>query len=99
MMKQSGPEEGNKGLTFSIALASVLGFGGLITVGIVSVFLLGGLWLDRIMDTKPFFTLLLTIVSAPISIFVMYRMALSSISKINPPVTRTDGERDKVSQS
>ncbi|MEO5886833.1 MAG: AtpZ/AtpI family protein [Anaerolineales bacterium] len=91
-MKQSDRNEGNRGLTFSIALAGVLGIGGLITLGIVIVFLLGGLWLDRIMDTRPFFTLLLMIVSAPISIFAMYRVAMSSISKINPPVKRTDGD-------
>jgi len=93
-MKQSDHKEGNKGLTFSMALASVLGIGGLITLGIVIVFLLGGLWLDRIMDTKPFFTLLLMIVSAPISIFVMYRVAMSSISKIIPPAKSTDGDKE-----
>jgi len=93
-MKRSDRDKGNKGLTFSMALAGVLGIGGLITLGIVMVFLLGGLWLDRIMDTKPFFTLLLMIASAPISIFVMYRVAMSSISKINPTVKRTDGDEE-----
>jgi multisubunit Na+/H+ antiporter MnhG subunit len=93
-MKQSGSSEENKNLTFSMALASVLGIGGLITLGIVIVFLLGGLWLDRIMDTRPLFTLLLMIVSAPISIILMYRVAMSSISKINPPAKRTDGEKE-----
>lgn len=92
-MKRSDRKEGNRGLHFSMALAGVLGIGGLITLGIVIVFLLGGLWLDRIMDTKPFFTLLLMIVSAPISIFLMYWVAMSSISRINPPVQRTDEDK------
>ena len=91
-MKQSNQNDGNKGLPFAMALAGVLGFGGLITLGIVIVSLLGGLWLDRILDTKPLFTLLLMIVSAPISIFVMYRVAMNSISKINPPAKKTEGD-------
>lgn len=93
-MKQSDHREENKGLTFSMALASVLGMSGLITLGIVIVFLLGGLWLDRIMDSKPLFTLLLLIVSAPISIFLMYRVAMSSISKLSLPTKGTDGEKE-----
>ena len=93
-MKQSDGNKGSKGFTFSMALAGVMGIGGLITLGIVMVFLLGGLWLDRAMGTKPFFTLFLMIVSAPISIFVMYRVAMNSISKINPPVKRTDADKE-----
>ena len=77
-----------------MAVAGVLGIGGLITLGIVILFLLGGLWLDRAMNTKPLFTLLLMIVSAPISIFVMYRVAMNSISKMNPPVKSTDGDKE-----
>ena len=93
-MKQSDGNKGHKGFTFSMALAGVMGIGGLITLGIVMVFLLGGLWLDRTMGTKPFFTLFLMIVSAPISIFVMYRVALSSISKMNLPAKQTDGDKE-----
>lgn len=75
-----------------MALVSVLGFGGLITLGIVIVFLLGGMWLDSNMGTKPFFTMLLMLVSAPISVFVMYRVMMRSISKIIPPAKNTHGE-------
>jgi len=92
-MKQSGNDENNKGLTFSVALAGVLGVGGLITLAIVIVSLLVGLWLDRTLDTKPLFTLLLMIVSAPISIFVMYRVAMNSISKMTPPGKKTEGDK------
>jgi len=76
-----------------MALAGVLGMGGLITLAIVIVSLLGGLWLDRTLDTKPLFTLLLMIVSAPISIFVMYRVAMNSISKMTPPGKKTEGDK------
>ena len=78
-MKQSDSNDGNKSLSFSMALAGVLGVGGLVTLVIVIVSLLGGLWLDRVMDTKPLFTLLFMVASAPISIFVMYRVAMNSI--------------------
>lgn len=77
-----------------MALVSVLGFGGLITLGIVIVFLLGGLWLDSYIGTKPFFTMLLMLVSAPISIFVMYRVMMRSIAKIIPPAKKSDGESE-----
>ncbi len=77
-----------------MALLSVLGFGGLITLGIVIVFLLGGLLLDSYMGTKPIFTMLLMIVSAPISIIVMYRVMMRSISKLIPPAKIPDGESE-----
>jgi F0F1-type ATP synthase assembly protein I len=91
-MKQSDQNDGNKSLSFSMALASVLGMGGLVTLGIVILALLGGLWLDRTMNTRPLFTLLLMIASAPISIFVMYRVAMNSISKMAPPAKKTEGD-------
>jgi F0F1-type ATP synthase assembly protein I len=91
-MKQSDQNDDNKSLSFSMALAGVLGMGGLVTLGIVILALLGGLWLDRTMNTKPLFTLLLMIASAPISIFVMYRVAMNSIAKMTPPAKKTEGD-------
>lgn len=75
-----------------MALAGVLGLGGFLTLGIVILALVGGLWLDNTLGTRPLFTLLLMVVSAPISIFVMYRVAMNSISKMNTPVKKTEGD-------
>lgn len=90
-MNQSNNDQ-NKGLPFTMALAGVLGLGGFLTLGIVILALVGGLWLDNTLGTRPLFTLLLMVVSAPISIFVMYRVAMNSISKMNTPVKKTEGD-------
>jgi F0F1-type ATP synthase assembly protein I len=74
----------NRQLAFSMALAVVLGLGGLLTLLIVLGALLAGLWLDNSLNTRPIFTILLMIISAPISIYVMYRLAMYGISKIAP---------------
>jgi F0F1-type ATP synthase assembly protein I len=48
---------------------------------VVVAALFGGLWLDSALKTKPLFTLLLVIGSVPIGIFLMYRVAMSVISR------------------
>ncbi len=78
--------------SFTMTLAGVVSLGGFIILGIVIGALALGLWLDGMLNVKPLFTILLMIVSAPISIFVMYRVAMSAISKMSPPSTKNQGE-------
>ncbi|MCL4876923.1 MAG: AtpZ/AtpI family protein [Anaerolineae bacterium] len=44
-----------------------------------------GLWLDSTLDTKPAFTLILLVLSAPVSLVLMLQMVLRSVNQITPP--------------
>jgi multisubunit Na+/H+ antiporter MnhG subunit len=87
------PGDENRQLAFSMALAVVLGLGGLLTLLIVMGALLTGLWLDNNLNTRPLFTILLMIVSAPVSIYLMYRVAMYGISKMTPASKNSQGEK------
>ena len=73
--------------TLNLALASVAGLGGCVTVAILLAALLLGLWLDGVLKTKPLFTLVLVIGSAPVGLFAMYRVAMSAVARIKPAPT------------
>lgn len=67
--------------SLSIAVMIVVGLGGVLVLALVMGILLLGIALDRALNTRPLFTIGLMILSAPVSIFVMYRVAMSVISK------------------
>ena len=82
--------------TFNLALASVAGLGGSLVLIVVIGALFGGLWLDNTLKTKPLFTLVLVMGSVPVGIFLMYRVALSVISRsVAKPKTDTSRQGEK----
>jgi F0F1-type ATP synthase assembly protein I len=73
----------------SLRLAfSVMGQIGLLTIGLVIGALVGGLWLDKAFSTRPLFTVLLTVASFPVSLYIIYRVALGAVSKIHSPAAQ-----------
>ena len=68
----------------NLGLAGFAGQVGCLTLVIIMAALLGGLWLDNQFGVKPLFTILFLIGSVPITIFVMFRVAMSAISRIKP---------------
>ncbi len=78
--------------------ASVLGQVGFWTLGLITVALLGGLALDRLLDTRPLFTILLTLGSFPLMFYIIYRVAMRAVARIEPgpsePRAKEDGKRD-----
>ena len=77
--QQSGPDRGLS--TLNLTLASVAAQVGCLTFAIVLAALFGGLWLDNLLKTKPLFTIVFVMGSMPVGIVVMYRVAMSVISK------------------
>jgi hypothetical protein len=69
----------------NLALAAVAGQAGCSTVVIVFLALFGGLLIDSRLHTRPAFTLGLVLLSIPVSLYIMVRMVLSTISQITPP--------------
>jgi hypothetical protein len=64
------------------ALVLLLGQVGCLTFSIIIVSLVVGLWLDGRYDTRPLFALALVLLSAPISLYIMYRIVLGRMARL-----------------
>lgn len=73
----------------NLMVAAAAGQAGLATVVLVFVALFAGLWLDSLVGVRGPFTIGLLILSVPLSLTMMVRMALSATRKIEPPQTST----------
>lgn len=69
----------------NMAYAAVAGQAGCVSVPIIFGALFCGLWLDSTLDTKPAFTLILLVLSVPVSLVLMLQMVLRSVNQITPP--------------
>jgi len=78
-MSQDGitPDRANALRALQMALLGVIGQVGCLTLVIILVALVAGLWLDNQFQTRPMFTIILIIVSMPITIFLMFRVVLT----------------------
>ncbi len=68
----------------NLALYSVGGQVGCATLIIVFAALFIGIGLDKLLGTKPVLTLILTLGSAPLSLFITYRLAMRAVQSANP---------------
>ncbi|MBN1450139.1 MAG: AtpZ/AtpI family protein [Anaerolineales bacterium] len=82
---------------FNTILATVVGQVGCLTPVILLGALFVGLWLDRQFDTKPLFTILFIVGSAPVSVFVLYRIVRTATAKlkIDNQVKNTEEDPDR----
>jgi len=79
------PETPKKNQTVNnLAVYSVGGQIGCATLGIVLLALFVGIGLDKFLGTKPVFTLIFVLGSAPLSLFLTYQMAMRAVKSINP---------------
>ena len=68
----------------NLTLASIAGQVGCLTLIIIFVALFAGMWLDRYLDTKPLFTIILLVGSVPVTLFLMFRVVKAATSRIKP---------------
>ena len=66
----------------NLGLAGIAGQVGFVALLIVAVALGAGLWVDRLLNVRPLFMILFLIGSVPITIFIMIRLALGAVSKV-----------------
>jgi uncharacterized membrane protein YedE/YeeE len=84
-----------------MAVAGLLGQIGCLTVLVVLAALGAGLWLDGRLQTKPIFTLGLLLGSVPVSLYLMVRILLAGMARIQgeggakTPVIEEEGELGK----
>jgi hypothetical protein len=77
------PPEKRPQQDYAMRVMAVGGEIGCITLGIVLVAVFGGLWLDRMLGTKPIFTFILVLLSAPIALYFTFRVALRLMNRMN----------------
>ena len=71
----------------SMALAfKVIAQIGLLTMAVVVVAIFVGLGLDRAFSTRPLFTVILILGSFPVSLYIIYRVALGAMRGMTPAV-------------
>ncbi len=66
-----------------LALASLLGSVGCVTLVVIFVAPGIGIWLDLQFDSRPLFTVVLVLASIPVTIFLMVRLVLVGMRRIN----------------
>ena len=82
------PDEGDKKdrkqYTLNLALATIAGQVGFVTLIVIAIALIGGLALDNSLNTKPMFTILFMIASVPVTVILMFRIVRAATSRIKP---------------
>ncbi len=58
---------------------------GIAVVVVVLAAALGGIFLDRLLGTRPLFTIVLVVVACPVSLYLVYRVAQNAVAKIPMP--------------
>lgn len=76
----------------NLTLASVAGQVGCLTVVVIFVALIGGLWLDKWLGTRPLFTILLLVGSVPVTLFLMFRIVRAATERIKPVLRENSGQ-------
>jgi F0F1-type ATP synthase assembly protein I len=81
--------------SFSLSLVWFAGQVGCLTLIIIAGAFFAGLWIDKRMDTAPWFMLIFLIGSVPVTMLVMYRAAKSAgarMAKLTPQNLKTSQE-------
>jgi F0F1-type ATP synthase assembly protein I len=79
------PEPSKKSQTVNnFALYSVGGQVGCASLVIILIAVFIGIALDKLLGTKPVFTIGLTLGSAPLSLYISYKLAIRAVKNINP---------------
>ena len=68
----------------NLSLAGVAGLAGLASIIIIFTALFVGLWLDNRTDQQGMYTIILLLLSVPVSLFTMVKIVLGSVSRIVP---------------
>ena len=95
MSQRPEPQNDRKQYWLNLTLAGAAGQVGCVTLVIIVLAVLGGLWLDARFDTRPVFTLVLLVLSIPISLAAMLYIVRLVTSKIkaSPPLEKPDSVR------
>ena len=86
------PEGDRPRYSFGATLALVTGM-VLVLVGFcVVAALVGGVWLDRVLGTKPIFTVALIVAAGPISLYGVYRFTTGALTRMTASLPARKGK-------
>jgi len=68
----------------NMTLAAVAGQVGCLTIVVIGVALLLGMWLDNILGTRPLFIIGLLLVSVPVTLVMMFWLVRKTTAHIKP---------------
>jgi hypothetical protein len=92
------PEKPRSRALSSSQIASLVAQTGCLTFAAIFAFLGAGIGLDRLLHTRPLFTLLLVMGSMPLTLYALYRITVRAVAKTLPPppagVKGIDDDRD-----
>jgi len=80
--------------SFQLAF-TVLAQVGLLSLVIVIGALIAGIALDRVLETRPLFTVLLMLASFPALMYVIYRVAMRAVTRIQPDRPAQPGVKEE----
>lgn len=89
-MTEDQLRKNRKEFTFNLALAFVVGQVGCLTFAIIMAALFGGLWLDRYLDTKPIFTIILMVLSLPVTLIMMFWVVKKATEKFQSRLKKNE---------
>ncbi len=81
---------------FSLALVGVMARVGCLTLLLVIVPLALGLWIDLRLDTQPIITVLLVLVSFPLTMYMIYRVVLRSTAGLSSQAGSEHSQLEEV---
>jgi len=97
-MNQPDDHDKDHRKAINLTIIGIFGQVGFLTLFIIILALLGGLWLDKTFDSKPLFTIILMIASVPVSLVLMYKIVMWATTRIRPtektPIPEEDLDRD-----
>ena len=76
----------------NLTLAAIAGLVGLLTLAVILAAVFGGLWLDNQFGTRPRYTLILVIVSMPVTLILMFIIVRSITKKITKDMPAGSGK-------
>jgi len=81
-----GPDNGKsrKQQVINLTIAGIVAQVGCLTLLIVLLAVLAGLWLDVRLGTRPWLTILLLVISVPVSLVAMLAVVRAGTAKIKP---------------
>lgn len=99
-MLPSNPDKTDqKQRVFNVVLAVLAAQVGCLTLVIILASVLGGLWLDSRLDTKPVMTLVLLVASIPVSVVTMLIVVRKTVSKMKTEASRQQNARKEENQA
>jgi F0F1-type ATP synthase assembly protein I len=84
MSQPENRKKNNFQYAMNMTMASIAGQVGCLTLAIIFAALFAGLWLDRYLDTRPLFTIVILLGSVPVTLFLMFRVVKAATDRIKP---------------